>query len=447
MAIQFHPLPRELFTEAQRPHIDRLNLELRELFALEGAMRNPVQVRRSDLSIARRSEVQVDVSRITPSISSVVSGVSTVVGVPNLTFGTANAVGTTTSAVSVNSSVALFDTTVPAGVSTGAATGSATRAARRDHVHNHPVFSSGDLHTDLLPLSGIRDMTGELGTDVGTFRSDVASGGVGFLFNTTNSFSAGSIWRVSENSTAVMEGSFEGHWSFGASVLTTSILRVFKTFTGDNRASIIGVNASAQVLGSISGAGWAPSFKGGYFSLEVNPTSVAAVLSSARTFMGGDFVCTLGSSAGRLANASSLATGGHFQVAEAGNTLSNAWATAIAGDFEITGDWAAGLTNAYGVRSKAVSAGTNRWGVWASNKVHCDASDFIAATNAKGLVTKDTQSTPRFWRMYTEAAAGTTGGVTLAIDAAGALTTTRVGGATGTINIQIVDVGTAAPAT
>lgn len=77
MALQFHPLPAEMFPEEARPYINRLNRELRDLFALEGTLRQPVQTKRSDNTIARRSEVQVDISRITPEISQVAeSGVT-----------------------------------------------------------------------------------------------------------------------------------------------------------------------------------------------------------------------------------------------------------------------------------------------------------------------------------------------------------------------------------
>jgi hypothetical protein len=117
------------------------------------------------------------------------------------------------------------------------------------------------------------------------------------------------------------------------------------------------------------------------------------------------------------------------------------------GRFEFLGTWAVAPTNAYGVRVPSISQGTNRWGVWSGNKVHCDTSDFIANTTAKGLITKDAQGTPRFWRTYVDAGAGTTGGATISIDAAGVITATRVAGATSTIQIQIVDVGTAAPLT
>lgn len=195
MATHFQPLPLELFTAEQRPYIARLNHQLRELFALEGTIRQPIQSKRSDNSISRRAEVQVDVSRITPDMTQVISGSSTVTGVPALTLGLVNAVGTTTTAIAVDSSVALFGTATPSGISTAGAVGSSAFAARADHVHSysatfgtntptgvsltgavgtsdyisradhrhaHQVFTGGDLHEDLLPRSGIRGMTGRL---------------------------------------------------------------------------------------------------------------------------------------------------------------------------------------------------------------------------------------------------------------------------------------------
>src|SRR3990167_9279105 len=135
MALQFHPLPAEIFDEKARPYIKRLNFELRDLFGLEGTIRQPITTRSSDLTIARRSELQVAVSRITPSIASVVSGVSTVVGTPALTLGTANTIGSTTSALSVNSAIAMFGTQAPLGLSLSAAVGTSAYAARADHVH------------------------------------------------------------------------------------------------------------------------------------------------------------------------------------------------------------------------------------------------------------------------------------------------------------------------
>lgn len=50
----------------------------------------------------------------------------------------------------------------PSDIGNANAEGSSTELVRKDHIHKHPVFASGDLHTDLLPLSGIRAMTDDL---------------------------------------------------------------------------------------------------------------------------------------------------------------------------------------------------------------------------------------------------------------------------------------------
>lgn len=108
-------------------------------------------------------------------------------------------------------------------------------------------------------------------------------------------------------------------------------------------------------------------------------------------------------------------------------------------------------TACYGYYSSPHSVGTDRWSYWGSNKFHCDASDFIANASGKGFSNRDSQSssaggggTARYWRMLVDASAtGVAGDVTLAIDSAGAITATRAGGATGTVLLKLVDVGTA----
>ncbi|KKL79561.1 hypothetical protein LCGC14_2013610, partial [marine sediment metagenome] len=159
MAVRFHPLPPEVFSDEARPSIVRLNAELRDLFALEGTLRNPLTVQRSDSTVVRKSTDQVHITRITPEVVSVVSGITFGVGLPNLTFGLLNTAGTTSTAVSVDSAIKLFDTTAPADIATTAATGSAAFAARRDHVHDHPDL--GDLHTVYTLADGTRAFTGD----------------------------------------------------------------------------------------------------------------------------------------------------------------------------------------------------------------------------------------------------------------------------------------------
>jgi hypothetical protein len=153
MAVTFHPLPTELFNEQLQPHIKRFNTELRDLFGLEGSIRQPVNARRSDLSISRKGAFQVDVSRITPSISSVVSGISTVVGTPGLTFGTSNVIGGTTTALSVSSTIALFGTQIPAALASSAAVGTSAFAARADHVHLFPTTLRSTANAATLTLT------------------------------------------------------------------------------------------------------------------------------------------------------------------------------------------------------------------------------------------------------------------------------------------------------
>lgn len=198
MATPFIPLPSDAFPEAARPSIERLNVFLLELSRLEGTIRQPVRNRRSDLSVARRSVVQVDVSRITPSIASVVSGISTVVARPALTFGLTNTVGASTSAVSINSAIALFNANAPpavdasagiAGLSSTAAnlghrhqvstaaptvgytttaglTGSATTLVRSDATLLAPTFLRSPISNSTLALTGDADqtLTGSSGT-------------------------------------------------------------------------------------------------------------------------------------------------------------------------------------------------------------------------------------------------------------------------------------------
>ena len=169
MGLHYQPLPADLFDEKLRPAIQKHNIQLRELFALEGAIREPLVTRRSDSTVTRNADVQVHVTRITPDIEDAIAGSSTVIGAPNFTFGTANAVGSTNTAVATDSSIALFDTTIPEGITTSASlTGTASFAARRDHVHSivgltgtnpyevtlEQVIATGPVATSVPTFSG-----------------------------------------------------------------------------------------------------------------------------------------------------------------------------------------------------------------------------------------------------------------------------------------------------
>ena len=205
MAIQLRPLPPEVFPEEARPYIKHLNVVLRDLCALEGTIRDPLQSRRSDLSIARRNTFQVAVSRITPSISEVVSGVSTVVGAPQLTFSTSNIVGSTTTAVSINSTIALFGTQVAADLASTATVGSSAYGARADHAHRFgPTLRSTANGATLTFADDTIDtsLTNSLGalgiTSVGAFSLNV---GGRITFNLANSASASAL-TIAPHSTA-----------------------------------------------------------------------------------------------------------------------------------------------------------------------------------------------------------------------------------------------------
>ena len=69
MASRFHALPVDLFPDELRPAISRFNLEIEQLFGLEGALLQPVGTRRSDLSISRSGARKVHISRVTPEIA------------------------------------------------------------------------------------------------------------------------------------------------------------------------------------------------------------------------------------------------------------------------------------------------------------------------------------------------------------------------------------------
>lgn len=143
MALQFHPLPVTVFPDKAQPYIMRFNREIADLFGLEGTIKNPDSIRKSDLSIARQAGPQVALTRVTPTPAATAggSGTTVVIGAPALTLGTVNTAGSTTTVIAINSAVKAFDTTLPAVVSTSSATGSAGVAARRDHVHGLSVNS------------------------------------------------------------------------------------------------------------------------------------------------------------------------------------------------------------------------------------------------------------------------------------------------------------------
>lgn len=102
-------------------------------------------------------------------------------------------------------------------------------------------------------------------------------------------------------------------------------------------------------------------------------------------------------------------------------------------------------TVSYGVQVGTHSVGTTRRSVIGGNSFHCTANDFLCDTAAKGLVVKDTQGTPEYWR-FTADTTGTKD-ATMTIDSLGFASFTRAASATGTVTFKIVDVGTSLPTT
>lgn len=170
MAVRFHELPVSVFPAESRFYIERLNNELRDLFALEGTLKNPISDQRSDQSIVRQAGTQVDATRVT-NITTVVggsaSGASVTIGTPAFSFGTANGVGSTTTVVSINSSIALFGTALPHGVSFGPTTGTSQVAARGDHVHgfSFDTFAPTTTKGDLIVSDGATNQRVGIGPD------------------------------------------------------------------------------------------------------------------------------------------------------------------------------------------------------------------------------------------------------------------------------------------
>ena len=232
MAVRFHPLPPEVFPDEARPSIVRLNAELRDLFALEGTMRNPLTVQRSDSTVVRKSTDQVHITRITPEVISVVSGITFGVGLPNLTFGTANTAGTTSTAVSVDSALAIFDGTAPADVATSSAVGTAAFAARRDHAH---------------------DVSNIVLNDLATATADYSMGGFGFTnVDDVRSVAGVQLELVAEDSGHALTEAFRINWDLNDDVATTEkVLSVGYTDAADVYQEMLDVEHHSSAVGTL----------------------------------------------------------------------------------------------------------------------------------------------------------------------------------------------------
>ena len=479
MALQFHPLPAEIFDEKARPYIKRLNFELRDLFGLEGTIRQPISTRSSDLTIARRSELQVAVSRITPSIASVVSGVSTVVGTPALTLGTANTIGSTTSALSVNSAIAMFGTQAPLGLSLSAAVGTSAYAARADHVHagfdatavgaigstaatGSIDFSARRDHQHIYPIalrSTANASTLTL-TDDATDQTLTGSLGVlnivpgtGIDIDFPNSSAASLNIKPNTTTASVLLISVQGrpvagtrtliapNW-FGAAASDVFSSQTFRCWDAQFSSYVTGQITSCVFVGhDISAMALLPSVGSGAGNkaygfrannLTINNANATWDEIATAYFPGPDRVIS--------AVTATLTAGAIVEPAVVGGTKQVGLLVRQRAAEQTA-------TDRFGIDVEAQNSGTNRWAFRGGNKIENTVSDFICSTTAKGLVTTDAQATPRYWRMYNDAVEGTTGSATLSVDASGTLTVTRAAGSTGSIRIQIGDIGTAAPTT
>lgn len=474
MAVQFHPLPTDVFQEDARPYIARLNRELRDLFGLEGVIRNPIATRRSDNSITRRSTVQVDVSRITPSITTVVSGSSTVVGTPSLTLGTVNTIGTTSSALSTNSTIALFGTQAPVGYSTAGAVGTSAFAARADFILPFPealgttsdrsqriVFTSAGAGSAELTVTGIASgggtdalvISAPNATDavrVGTLgnmgfggttpteetmwninKLDIAGNTTGYRGLNANFTQAGkgdanigSLILVDMTATASASGISVSNTLFGVNIGLAGGVATNGNFTGAVRGMVMAVKTARLNAGSCGDQICYDAF--GTFQTTWTSTSVRANMDQQVGFR-----CSAPNN-----------TGGGVTVNMIGyQQLAFIQGTSRIG-YQSRGMNTGSPTLSCNFQALLHSVGTTRRSYYGENSAEI-LKDLILGRTTFGVVYVDTQATPEYWRMSVDS----TGlkDATLSIDATGVVTGTRGTSATGTVTLTVADAGTTAP--
>jgi len=414
MAIQHKPLPLSVFPEEARPYIAHLNNTLRELCALEGVLSNPSIARRSDSTVVRNSGQPVDQTRITPSISSG-SGSSTTVGTPALSFGTVNAAGSTTTVVSINSAVAIFGTQAPIGVSTAAAVGSSSYAARADHVH----AIAEDIVTERVRV--VRNSGAVVGTrpelnfiEGSSIALTIADDSGGNQVDITIGFS----------------GTVGG--GGGDNVQVNGVSATDANFNDTTPAAVAGVNVVWGMTGT-------------------SPSSISAYAPAATPALVFSTIASAGTSTNLVRTDAQIAifdgtipvTLNPESVPDDGSTAKAARRDHVHGlDIVNVGD---GLST-FADTEDADPTGS----LWPPTYNHVHKSqtsgDWYAATVGKGLVTKDFQGTPRYWRILVQGQTSVvTGGCTLSISSLGVVTATRDSGSSGSIVIRLDDFGTAAP--
>lgn len=475
MARPFKPLPLHVFPEEQRPYIARLNQDLDDLFRLEGVLRNPTNTSRSDRSIVRRSDTTVDVSRISPPIANVVSGASTVVGVPSLTLSTSNLAGTTTTAIATNSTIALFGTQAPSDLATVSAVGTSAFAARADHVH--------EFGESLATASDRTDMV--------TLTDDATEGA---LLAASNAYAVNGLALKAPNATNTLRVGKYGNLALAGTALDDTILmRMSKTdYSEINPSTPTGLNLT--LTNTNTGSTAVGGFAAQGFVTTVTASMANAGVSTTNIVLGGAITAT-GGAAGNsrfwgtvrclqlTPNVNSSVTGTSVVLVEGirvgtaaiGGVVLRSAVTdyvgyrmntpsvtlgSIANLYGVLCDsltsgssrisyMAAGAgtgtpTIAYGFRSSSHSVGTTRRGLMSDNSNEATAGDWICSSSSRGLVTKDTQGTARYWRSG-NSASGTSGG-SIRIDVNGFMYVSRETGSTGDLDWQMVDVGTAVPA-
>lgn len=224
-------------------------------------------------------------------------------------------------------------------------------------------------------------------------------------------------------------------------------------------ASATGANAGGATTnlvrgGSISVIGGAASnnnFQGTIRGLQIQLSAVAQTIGTTVAAMQGIYIT--GSSIIR----SAVTDVSNIRIDTTGlsvsGTITNHYGVQISAQttgtnrkgVSITGTTTGTPTLAYGVEVTTHGVGTTRRGLISGNTNESTAGDWLSSTAAKGLVTKDTQGTARYWRFYNDSTG--TGNATSTIDSLGVETITRAGGATGNVTCNYIDVGTSAPAT
>lgn len=174
MAVRFHELPPEVFGEEARPYIQRLNRELRDLFGLEGALTDPRDTKRSDLTIARAQGQTVDVSRVSGTLNIGTSLPSTI------NAGDTAIVGSSDYASPVNHQHAVDTATAGdiADISNTAAAGGTGKLPDAGHVHAFAPALAGDIAD--VGTTAAAGSTGKL-ADAGHVHNLTAAGDANYL--------------------------------------------------------------------------------------------------------------------------------------------------------------------------------------------------------------------------------------------------------------------------